>query len=154
MKFTQVLATLTLVILIALTGCSKSGSTTTTVAPGTPYLTASTTGPFALNFSATDTFLKSIDNTSSTHPTLTIIGHDNNGDVLDLVIYNYPIAVGTFPVDSVHTSAYYTHFPTGGGVAKSGTVVITSVTPNVAGTFTFTCTDLTIVTGAYQVVAP
>ncbi len=66
-----------------------------------------------------------------------------------LWLLNYAKTTGTFAIDST-MATNYAQIVTGATsfkIAKSGSITITSVSPNIVGTFSFTAIDGTAVTG-------
>ncbi len=159
MKILSSLSILT-IILVSFSACTKTNNGPVAVNNHVEYVTASTTGSFAGTFYAYDSTITAVKNTTGLHPVTSITAGSSVGTLigssLSFVIWDYPVTTGTYQLDSVNATAEYLHFPDGGGVARrpGGTLVLTSVTPYITGTYTFTCTDLTIVTGSLNVVAP
>lgn len=147
-------------ILVSFSACVKTNNSAVPVNPGVQYVSASTTGSFAGTFYAYDSTLKAIKDLSGTHPVTKIMATSTAGTLvgssLSIVIFDYPVDTGKYLFDSVNTTASYHHFPDGGGVAINGRggMDISSVSPYITGTYTFTCTDLTMVTGSFNVIAP
>jgi len=66
-----------------------------------------------------------------------------------LTLANYNKTTGTFTLDTTLTGSFAEYNKDASTVvlAKSGSVTITSASPNIVGTFSFTCTDGTVVSG-------
>jgi hypothetical protein len=66
-----------------------------------------------------------------------------------LWLNNYTKTTGTFTIDSTMLTNYaeVVYSLTSVKLAKSGTITITSTSPSIVGTFSFTATDGTAVTG-------
>ena len=58
------------------------------------------------------------------------------------------LTTGTFSLDSTQLNNYAEYITSVSTfkLAKSGSITITSISPDVVGTFSFTCTDSTVVT--------
>jgi hypothetical protein len=66
---------------------------------------------------------------------------------LAISLTNYNKTTGTFNFDSSQTTNWAEYLTSSSTykISKSGSVTITSVSPNITGTFLFTCTDGTVV---------
>lgn len=128
-------------------GCKKSSSNSSTTGSSTYYIKA-TIG--STNFSAAGkdvgaTYTTDIFNFVGNTPT----------QMIQLGIFDTVVTVGSdVPLDNISGVANY--FENGSPHASSyGTIHITSATPNIQGTFSFTCTDSTKVTnGTFSVMHP
>ncbi len=73
---------------------------------------------------------------------------------LEFYFIAYPGTVGTYPLNGVSQGAIYAGVsPEIGRSAVHGTLTLTSVTPDIIGTYNFTCTDSTLVSGSFDVPA-
>ena len=141
-----------------LSSCKKTSSTPVAVGPTVQYLSASTTGQYAGTLYATIGYLSASWDNSGMHPILHIaasnIAGSLKGSSINFVVNDYPFTTRTLAINDTTVTAQYIHFPTGGGYATQGSLTITSITPYITGTFNFRCTDLTIVSGSLNVLAP
>ena len=86
--------------------------------------------------------------------------HSSSGDYSNVALYlprNY--STGTYVFDSNINTAYASYiahnYDNNISLAHIGTVNVTSVKPNITGTFSFTCTDSTkIENGTFSIKAP
>ncbi len=139
------------VVLIAnlfCTGCNKSSSTPA------PFMKA-TTGTTTFSVSGTSQAFCST-SSSGGIDYIYISGEDANGKKIRIVLIDNS-GTGTIQIGTGNAAAYY--YPGGSTTsytyATSGSVTITSLTPDIAGTFSFTCADSTVVTnGSFSVLAP
>ena len=147
-----------LVILLAISSCKKTNSGPNPVFPDMQYLSAATTGKYAGTLYATGTALTTTQDNSGMHPVLYISAANVSGSLdssgVNFVIYNYPLAADTIAFNDTNAAAQYIHYPTGSVNAMRGSMILTSVSPYITATYTFTCTDLTIVSGSFKVIAP
>ncbi len=72
---------------------------------------------------------------------------------VEIWFLSYPGTTGTFTLDNVNRGIIY-GYTSDTAVCVSGTLTITSVTPDVVGTFSYTRNDMSTVTGSFNVPAP
>lgn len=141
MKKIFTIAAIALMGLALFSGCSKSDSTPS----------------YSMKASLGGTSFNSSNCIAATYPGTSFIEIYGMGGTLTaptfpyvaLFLYNYAKTTGTFTIDST-LSTNYAEIVTSATtfkLAKSGTITITSVSPNIVGTFSFTATDGTAVTG-------
>ena len=93
-------------------------------------------------------------NTSGTVGDNVKIDGDSSGQELEFWFQNYPAATGTYSLNAVGVGGTY-HAPAGiGALSAHGTLTLTAVMPDIIGTFSFTGTDSTVVSGSMDVPAP
>ena len=134
-------STITLVGFAAFTGCKKSDN-------------ASNSGNMSesINGSKVSSPCYSVSNSSIS----TIEGFTASGTSASNVTITYPfiqlgflsaLSTGTFNIDGFTVTAGIDSSAGNVIYASSGTITITSITPHTVGTFSFTCSDGTTVTG-------
>jgi len=141
---------LSLPCIALLASCSHHSSESPTSAT---FLTASSTA--ISSFSVTGTSLAAAGALGSK---VQITGTSSGGDIL---IFNLKpcSATGTYAFNADSISASYSYLPTGASEdsiisSVHGTLDLTSVTPVIAGTYTFTGTDSAVFTGSFSVTTP
>ncbi len=140
MKKIFTIAAIALMGLALFSGCSKSDSTPSyTMKESIGGTSFSSSNCLSASYSGIFTEIYGFEGNSVT-PTYPYIG---------LFLINYAKTTGTFTIDSTMTSnfAQIVTSATTNKLAKTGTITITSVSPNIVGTFSFTVTDGTAVTG-------
>lgn len=104
----------------------------------------------SFTFYASGNFLKVSKNVTA--PTLVIEGLMTQGNTLKLNINSFTGVPGTYQLDgSDGTASYLPETPSIEVASVHGTYTISSVTPDITGTFNFTCTDSTVVIGAFSI---
>ena len=135
------IAAIALMGLALFSGCSKSSSSSPsyTMNASIGGSSFSSSNCLAASYSGMFTEIYGFAGNSVT-PTYPYIG---------LFLLNYAKTTGTFSLDSTMTAnfAQIVTSATTNKVAKSGSITITSTSPNIVGTFSFTTTDGTAVTG-------
>jgi hypothetical protein len=116
------------------------------------HITSSSTGS-AGSFSSTGS---SVTTSGAAGAKISILGMASSGAKMYIILNPYAGVTGTFPLsDTSNTLCQYN--PAGGAAANPsvhGTVTLTSVTPNIVGTFSFTGRDSSIFTGSFNAPMP
>lgn len=103
------------------------------------------------NFSATS--VSYFENLTSTRPYIEVYGNDNDGQLF-IILYQTSMLPGTLQFNSI--DAYMGYIKTGSGSQTSvnGHVTVTSLTPEIEGTFECTLRDSTKITnGRFKAVS-
>ena len=136
-------------------GCSKPAKNTTPVVTDSTFMKA-TIGGTSFNVTG-QTLAYATSSSSGGINMLYINGVSAAGKVIQIVLIDNT-GIGTIPLATGAGAAYY--YSSGGfmgaySYATGGTVTLTSLTPNIKGTFSFTTTDSTVVAdGSFFVKAP
>ncbi len=140
MKKLLTLPAIALLCLATTTGCKKNNSNSNAA---TTYSMTATAGGTA--FSTSDCL------ESSNFTSYFFTGQATGGRSITIGIASNNLTTGSYTLDSITTGHFAEYFISSGNykMSKSGTVTITSIVAGVsiAGTFNFTCTDGTTVTG-------
>ena len=153
----NILVTLSFILIIfaVLNGCKKDPKKTSSV----PFITA--TGSDATSVNCTDTLARAAKNGSYPYPYLDVEGWTGSSSTsarTGFWIYPYTATPGTYALDGVHAGAFYNQVSYSASDttrnSAHGTLIISTVSPNITGTFSFTCKDSTVVSGSFNVVAP
>ena len=134
-----------LLIISAFASCTKHTAEKTT----SPYYLSATSTTIG-SFYSSGTLLSA---GGSSGTKLAISGTSSTGATMYLWLNPYPGITGTFALSDSNSGAEYIT-PTYSAVIISvhGTVTLTSVTPNIIGTFAYTGIDSVVVTGSFNVV--
>ncbi len=134
---------LALPLLLTLNGCKKKENKTD------PFVTA-TAGNF--QFYSSGKMVTTSKDPAGTYNSLNIEGLMPSGATIKLWIKNYSGRLESLSMDSTDASASYLPVTPSIEVRSvHGTLTVTSAEPMFSGTFTFTCTDSTVVTGNFSV---
>lgn len=140
---------------IHLNSCKKDENKTTSAR----HINATASNGTSVAF--TDTAARTMKNAASPYPYIEVSGYTasySTSPRTGFWIYAYTATPGTYSIDGVNVGAYYNR--TSGVLADTircsayGTLVISSVTPNLTGTISFTCKDSVAVSGTFSVPAP
>ncbi len=136
---------------IALTGCKKEPASKTTTSH---FMSASISGSGGV-FSSSGAMVTTNKNAASPNPYVEVNGTSTSGARITVWIYSYIGAIGTFSMDG--TSYGGTYRPSGTAMpvpSAHGSLTISAVTPNVTGSFNFTCWDSTVIAGTFNSTTP
>lgn len=134
---------ITLLLTTVLASCKKKDDTIE------PFVAAKT-GNF--NFFASGKMVTSTKTPSGVNQASEIQGVMPSGATIKLWMRNFSGMLETYPLDSTLASASYTpETPSVEKISVHGSLTITSVTPAIRGTFTFTCPDSSVVSGDFGV---
>ncbi|MBX2905983.1 MAG: hypothetical protein KF744_08100 [Taibaiella sp.] len=140
---------------VNIVGCKKDENKTTSAR----YVNATASNGTSVSFS--ESAAGTTKNNASPHPYIEVNGYIasySTSPRTGFWIYSYTSTPGTYSIDGVNIGAYYnrTSVVAADTIHNSayGTLVISSVTPNLTGTISFTCRDSVAVTGSFSVPAP
>lgn len=137
---------------ICLLGIMVFASCTRTGTSG-HHITASSTGS-AGSFSSTGS---SVNTAGAVGAKITVEGVSASGARLLINLNPYAGITGTFPVDDTIINSCCVYYPvtsSSGIMSAHGFVTLTSVTPDIIGTFNFTARDSAVFTGSFNVPTP
>ena len=145
MKHTLIIPILALSVIITAFGCTKTASKTTSG----HYVTVTTSG--GGSFTTTDTTAKAWRDATY----LGIEGKSTSGALISLGIISAATA-GTwhFPYPAESATGYYISATSSFVTAAHGSITLTSVSPDLVGTFHFTGIDSAVYSGSFNVLAP
>lgn len=136
---------LPVLLLLTFVACKKKNE-------GHSYYLTAKAGSY--QFFSTGALLTTDKSVWTTAPVLEIAGTTGVQAALKLQLVGYTGALDTFQLDSMQSYAtYLPPIPSVQVYAVHGTVIITESTPDVKGTFNFTCNDSTKVAGNF-IIAP
>lgn len=130
---------------LAVTSCSRTGSSG-------HFITGSSTSTGS--FSATGS---SINTDGAAGAKIVIDGRSSSGSRMLIILNPYSGVTGTFPVDDTIINSRCEYIPASGSpvnISAHGTVTLTSVTPNIVGTYSFTGRDSGSYSGSFNVPMP
>ena len=143
-------ASVIFVFFASLSACKKKESEKQT---SSPFLSATLSVGGA--FSSTGSAVQTNKNNAYPHPYVEVKGTGASGEFLFVWIYSYTGALGTFAMGSTsYGGVYKAPSASTGSPSVYGTLTITSVTPDLTGSFSFTCADSTHVSGTFSSSAP
>ncbi len=144
LKFTAFACT----VLLAYSACTRPSSSARTTSGH--YINATITG--GRSFSVTD---PDIHVSGTVGGNVKIDGFDYRYSELEFGFVTYPATTGTYPLNGTsYLGSYNDTAETVPLLCVHGTLTLTAVSPDVIGTFTFTRSDSSVVTGSLNVPAP
>jgi hypothetical protein len=147
MNFMKYISTLSIAAVLILTGCTKEPAAKTTAGH---YLTAtsSTIG----TFSVTGT---SVSAGGAAGAKISITAESASGSYLTLYINPYAGTVGVLPITGTPAVGGVYHPTPGTAITSvSGNITLTTVSPDIIGTFNYTASDGSTFAGSFDVAAP
>jgi hypothetical protein len=129
-------------------GCTKKDAAKTTSGH---HFTALVSGS---SFSSSGDLVKVNKNESSPYPYVEVRGYLASGAYVSIWIYSYTGAVGTFTMAPTVCGGFYKPASTDLRSSAYGTLTISTATPSLTGSFSFTCTDSTAITGTFDAPTP
>jgi hypothetical protein len=129
-------------------GCTKKDQNKTTSGH---YLLASVSGS---SFSSSGDLVKINKNEAYPYPYVEVRGYLASGAYVSVWIYSYTGALGTFMMAPTVCGGFYK--PAGIDMISSahGMLTISTATPNLTGSFSFTCVDSSVISGTFDAPAP
>jgi hypothetical protein len=107
------------------------------------------------SFSASDDMVKTNKNSASPLPYVEVNGTSPSGARITVWIYSYAGTIGTFSMDGSNYGGMYKPTSTAAVIPSAhGSLIVTAVTPNLTGSFNFTCTDSTVIAGTFNSATP
>lgn len=136
---------------ITLGGCKKEPASKTTTSH---FISASVSGSGSA-FSSLGAMVKTNKNEASPNPYVEVNGTSSSGSRITVWIYSYVGAVGTFTMDGTNYGGTYRPSATALPIPSAhGSLTVSAVSPNLTGSFNFTCWDSTVITGTFNSTTP
>ncbi|MCF8450269.1 MAG: hypothetical protein K9G49_10410 [Taibaiella sp.] len=136
---------------ITLGSCKKE---TASKATASRFVLASVSGSGEA-FSSSDDMVRTNKNAASPFPYVEVNGTSASGARISVWIYSYVGSVGTYTMDGTNYGGTYKPSTASIPVLSAhGSLTVSAVTPNLTGSFNFTCSDSTVVTGTFNSTMP
>ena len=141
-------------LFIAATTIGSCQKDTASKATSSHFVLATVSGSGG-SFSASDGMVTTNKNSASPFPYVEVNGTSSSGARISVWIYSYVGSIGTFSMDGSNYGGTYKPTATSAAIPSAhGSLIITAVTPNLTGSFSFTCTDSTVITGTFNSATP
>jgi len=134
-------------VVTALIGCKKETASKTT----TSHFVLATVSSSGGAFSSSGDMVKTTKNAGSPFPYVEVNGTSPSGARISVWIYSYTGAVGTYTMDGTNYGGTYRPTATTSPIQSVyGSLTVSTVTPNLTGSFNFTCSDSTVISGTFD----
>lgn len=151
MKHSAICLLVFFIAAITIGSCKKDTASKTT---SSHFVLATVSGGGG-SFSASDGMVKTNKNSGSPLPYVEVNGTSPSGTSITVWIYSYAGTIGTFSMDGSNYGGTYKPTTTAAAMPSAhGSLTVTAVTPNLTGSFNFTCTDSTVITGTFNSTTP
>lgn len=144
------------ILLLFISAITKASCKKDTASKATsPHFVLATVSGSGGSFSASDGMVTTNKNSGSPFPYVEVNGTSTSGARISVWIYSYVSSIGTFSMDGSNYGGTYNPTTTAAVIPSAhGSLIVTAVTPNLTGSFNFTCTDSTVISGTFNSTTP